>query len=77
MNVWMIVGLVVTIAMILGLSIYSGTKFKAGGSKNGSAITAGIIMGTLVGGLIVAVGMVLNTRAEAKEAKLLGDAHQS
>ena len=50
MNVWMIVGLVVTIAMILGLSIYSGTKFKAGVSKNGSAITAGIIMGTLVGG---------------------------
>ena len=39
MNVWMIVGLVVTIAMILGLSIYSGTKFKAGASKNGSAIT--------------------------------------
>ena len=34
-------------------------------------------MGTLVGGLIVAVGMVLNTRAEAKGAKLLGDAHQS
>ena len=34
-------------------------------------------MGTLVGGLIVAVGMALNTRAEAKEAKLLGDAHQS
>lgn len=34
-------------------------------------------MGTLIGGLIVAVGMALNTRAEAKEAKLLGDAHQS
>ena len=50
MNVWMIIGLVLTVAMILGLSIYSGTKFKAGASKNGSAITAGIIMGTLVGG---------------------------
>ena len=34
-------------------------------------------MGTLIGGLIVAVGMALNTRAESKEAKLLGDAHQS
>ncbi len=50
MNIWMIGGLILTVAMILGLSIYSGTKFKAGGSKNGSAITAGIIMGTLVGG---------------------------
>ena len=50
MNIWMIIGLILTVAMILGLSIYSGTKFKAGGSKNGSAITAGIIMGTLVGG---------------------------
>ena len=47
MNIWMIGGLILTVAMILGLSIYSGTKFKAGGSKNGSAITAGIIMGTL------------------------------
>lgn len=50
MNIWMILGLVATIALILGLSIFSGTRFKAGGNKNGIAITAGIIMGTLVGG---------------------------
>ena len=36
-----------------------------------------IISGAGAGGLIVAVGMALNTRAESKEAKLLGDAHQS
>ena len=29
MDTWMIVGLVVTIALIAGLSIYSGTKNKA------------------------------------------------
>ncbi len=50
MNVWMITGLLGTIGLILGLSIYSGTRFKAGANKNGIAITAGIIMGTLVGG---------------------------
>lgn len=46
----MIVGLVATILLILGLSVYSGTRSKSGGGKNGAAITAGIIMGTLVGG---------------------------
>lgn len=46
----MIIGLAATIALILGLSIFSGTRAKSGGNKNGIAITAGIIMGTLVGG---------------------------
>ena len=50
MDIWMIIGLVATIALILGLSVYSGTRFKAGNNKNGLAITAGVIMGTLVGG---------------------------
>ena len=51
MDTWMIVGLVVTIALIAGLSIYSGTKNKAGASsKNGAPIIAGVIIGTLVGG---------------------------
>ncbi len=50
MDIWMIVGLVITIGLILGLSIFSGTRGKAGSGKNGMAVTAGIIMGTLVGG---------------------------
>lgn len=50
MDIWMILGLVVTIGLILGLSIYSGTRGKKGSGKNGTAVAAGIIMGTLVGG---------------------------
>lgn len=50
MNVFQLLGLGVTIALILGLSIYSGTKNKKPGQKNGSVVVAGIIMGTLVGG---------------------------
>ncbi|MCD8144131.1 MAG: sodium:solute symporter family protein [Oscillospiraceae bacterium] len=51
MNVYEMLGVVLTIVLILGLSIYSGTKAKAGSAaKNGAGITAGIIMGTLVGG---------------------------
>ncbi len=45
-----LIGVLVTVALILGLSIYSGTKIKSAGQGNGAAITAGIIMGTLVGG---------------------------
>jgi SSS family solute:Na+ symporter len=50
MNIYELLGVVLTIALILGLSVYSGTKAKSGSSKNGAAVTAGIIMGTLVGG---------------------------
>jgi SSS family solute:Na+ symporter len=50
MNIYELLGVVLTIALILGLSVYSGTKAKGGSSKNGAAVTAGIIMGTLVGG---------------------------
>ena len=51
MDIWMIVGLVVTIGVIAGLSIYSGARAKNGESgKNGAPIVAGVIIGTLVGG---------------------------
>ena len=43
-------GLLLTIVLILGLSIFSGMKNKKPGQKNGSMVVAGIIMGTLVGG---------------------------
>lgn len=44
-------GLFVSVALIAGIAIYSGTKVKSGNIKgNGSAVVAGLIMGTLVGG---------------------------
>ena len=43
------VGLIATLAVIVGLSIWSGTKAKTGG-KIGTPVVAGLIMGTLVGG---------------------------
>lgn len=45
-----ILGVLGTVGLILGLSIYSGTKMRGGAQKNGAAVTAGLIMGTLVGG---------------------------
>ncbi len=51
MSISVFVGVLVTVVLILGLSVYSGTRMKKGGSQlNGTALTAGIIMGTLVGG---------------------------
>ncbi|MGM9614883.1 MAG: sodium:solute symporter [Oscillospiraceae bacterium] len=50
MNISVLIGVIATVALILALSIYSGTKVKTGGAGNGTAVTAGIIMGTLVGG---------------------------
>ncbi len=44
------IGVLVTVVLILGLSVYSGTRMKSGSQLNGAAVTAGIIMGTLVGG---------------------------
>ena len=43
-------GLFVTLAVIVGLSIWSGTRVKNGQSKNSYPVVAGVIMGTLVGG---------------------------
>ncbi len=45
-----LIGMTAIIALILGLSIYSGTRNKKAASKHGSAVAAGIIIGTLVGG---------------------------
>ena len=48
--IFQMIGVVATVALILALSIYSGTRGKAGGQGSGAGVTAGIIMGTLVGG---------------------------
>lgn len=50
MNFSVLCGVLGTVAAIVALSIYAGTHMKVGSSKNGTAVTAGIIMGTLVGG---------------------------
>lgn len=52
----MIIGIVVTLAVFIGLSAYAGTRVKSaadfisGAGKSSSYIVAGTIMGTLVGG---------------------------
>jgi SSS family solute:Na+ symporter len=49
-------GILVTLVVFIGLSIYSGTRvksaadFMSGAGKSGAAVVAGTIMGTLVGG---------------------------
>ena len=43
------IGLAATLAVIVGLSVWSGRRGKAGG-KLGTPVVAGLIMGTLVGG---------------------------
>ena len=50
MNPFQLAGLILTILLILGLSVFSGMSRKTVGRKNGAAVVAGIIMGTLVGG---------------------------
>ena len=50
MNPFQLAGLILTVVLILGLSVFSGTRNKTAGQKNGAAVVAGIIMGTLVGG---------------------------
>ncbi len=50
MNPFQLAGLILTILLILGLSVFSGMSRKTVGRKNGGAVVAGIIMGTLVGG---------------------------
>lgn len=52
----MIIGIAVTLAAFIGLSVYAGTRVKcaadfvSGAGKSSSYIVAGTIMGTLVGG---------------------------
>lgn len=50
MNTLFIIGLVVTLAVIIGLSIWSGTRAKGGEPKNSLPVVTGVIIGTLVGG---------------------------
>ena len=50
MNPFELAGLILTVVLILGLSVFSGMKNRKAGQKNGAAVVAGIIMGTLVGG---------------------------
>jgi SSS family solute:Na+ symporter len=56
MSTLTIVGIAITLAVFIGLSVYAGTRVKSaadfttGGGKSGSYIVAGTIMGTLVGG---------------------------
>lgn len=51
-----IIGMVVTLLIIVGCGIYAGTRvkdekdFSGAARKAGSAVVAGTIMGTLVGG---------------------------
>lgn len=49
MDFLLYIGLFVTVAAIVGLSLWSGTKAKQGG-KISTPVVAGLIMGTLVGG---------------------------
>ncbi|MBQ8831387.1 MAG: hypothetical protein IJ017_07285 [Oscillospiraceae bacterium] len=49
-NPMMIVGLIISIAAIVGLAIFTGMKKKQGGGKIGFGVVAGLILGTLVGG---------------------------
>lgn len=44
------IGLFATLAIIVGMSVWSGTKVKKGSQKNSFPVVAGAIMGTLVGG---------------------------
>lgn len=50
MDVFQLIGMAASILLILGLSVYSGTRNKTAGARHGSAVVAGIIIGTLVGG---------------------------
>ena len=50
MSPLLILGLVLTLGIIVGLSIWTGTHKKSGGTGSGTPIVAGVIIGTLVGG---------------------------
>ena len=50
MSPLLLVGLAATLIIIVGLSIWSGTKTKSGEAKNSLPVVTGAIIGTLVGG---------------------------
>lgn len=50
MNSLLYIGLFVTLGLIVGLSVWSGTRTKKDKGKIGAPVVAGLIMGTLVGG---------------------------
>ena len=50
MNTGTIIGLVIAIVAIVGLSVYTGMRGGKKGGKIGWGVAAGLIMGTLVGG---------------------------
>ncbi len=56
MSTMTLAGILITLVVFVGLSIYSGTRvksaadFMSGAGKSGAAVVAGTIMGTLVGG---------------------------
>ncbi len=50
MGVLFYLGLFATLSIVVGLSVWSGTKSKSGQRKCSFPVVAGVIMGTLVGG---------------------------
>ena len=50
MDILHIIGLLTAVFLIVGMSMYSGTKAKKGDEGNCAGIVSGVIMGTLVGG---------------------------
>ena len=50
MGIQIYIGVGISVLLIAGLAIYSGASGKKGQSTYGSPITAGVILGTLVGG---------------------------
>lgn len=50
MNMLLYIGLFVTLGLIVGLSIWSGTRVKKSPGKISAPVAAGLIMGTMVGG---------------------------
>ena len=49
MNNLLYIGLAVTLLVIAGLSVWTGTQAKKS-TRNPASVVAGVIMGTLVGG---------------------------
>ena len=50
MDFLLYIGLFVTLGLIVGLSVWSGTRVKGGQGQLSAPVVAGVIMGTLVGG---------------------------
>ena len=50
MDPLLITGLALTLAVIVGLSIYTGARSRGGSAKGGVAVVTGVITGTIIGG---------------------------